>query len=363
MNKNYYIAIMAGGIGSRFWPKSRTNFPKQFIDILSTGKTLIQDTYNRFSSFIPIENIYIITSEKYVSLVKDQLKDIPFENILAEPSRKNTAPCIAYISFKIAQKNPNGVLLVAPSDHIIKDEESFKEIVFKSFNFVQQNNAILTFGIKPLNPNTGYGYIQINEEIQKDGIFKVKSFTEKPDLELAKIFLKTGEFFWNAGIFAWQVSTIIEAFKKYQFEIYELFNNEKLFFNTANESNSIQKIFPQCPNISIDIAILEQADNVYTIPASFDWNDLGTWNSIYENVEKDYLGNAVKSSENVIIIDATNCVISKQKEKLVIIQGLDDFIVVDTPDVLMICKKSEEQEIKNYVAEVKRQINKGDRFV
>ena len=363
MQKNYYVAIIAGGIGSRFWPKSRTNYPKQFIDILSSGKTLIQDTFERFANFIPIENIYIVTSEKYTQLVQTQLPNLPVENILSEPSRKNTAPCIAYISFKIAQKDSQAKLLIAPSDHIIYNKDEFEKVVLQSFNFVENNDAIITFGIKPTNPNTGYGYIQKNEKIEIEGVFKVKSFTEKPNLELARTFIKTGEFLWNAGIFAWKISTILAGFKKYQPEIYELFDSEKNTFNTDQEVNAIATIFPQCPNISIDIAILEQADNVFVIPASFGWNDLGTWNSIYENIEKDYLDNAVTSKENVIIIDATKCMVSKPKEKLVIIQGIDECIVVDTPDVLLICKKDQEQEIKNYVAEVKRQINKGERFV
>ena len=359
-NKHHYVAIMAGGIGSRFWPMSRTTYPKQFLDVLNTGKTLIQWTYERYTQFIPAENIYIVTSEEYVSIVEKQLPNLPKENILAEPSKKNTAPCIAYISFKLAQKDPQATFVVAPSDHLILEQDNFQKIVEQSLDFVTNIKALATLGIKPTNPNTGYGYIQYEGLEVSKGVYKVKTFTEKPTGEIAESFLASGDFLWNAGIFAWKASTIIAAFEKYQPEMFELFDGEKANFNTASEKQSIQKIYPQCVNISIDIAIMEKADNVYVIPASFGWSDLGTWNSAYEAMEKDYFANAV-ASDNVIVIDATKCMINAPKDKLVVVQGLDDFIVVDTKDVLLICSKEKEQSIKEYVAEVKR--HKGDKYI
>ncbi len=359
-NKNHYVAIMAGGIGSRFWPMSRTAYPKQFLDVLNTGKTLVQWTYERYAKFIPAENIYIVTSEEYVGIVKEQLPILPVENILAEPSKKNTAPCIAYISFKLAQINPDARFIVAPSDHLILEEDRFQDIALQALDFVEHIKALVTLGIQPTHPNTGYGYIQYEGLEVTKGVFKVKTFTEKPDLEIAKSFIESGDFLWNAGIFAWKASSILAAFEKYQPEMYELFDQEKIHFNTPEEAQAIQKIYPQCTNISIDIAIMEKANNVYVMPASFGWSDLGTWNSAYENMEKDYLGNAV-ASDNVIVIDATKCMINSPKDKLVVVQGLDDFIVVDTKDVLLICSKDKEQSIKEYVAEVKR--NKGDKYI
>jgi mannose-1-phosphate guanylyltransferase len=327
---------------------------------LNTGKTLVQWTYERYSKFIPAENIYIVTSEEYVDIVKTQLPMLPIDNILAEPSKKNTAPCIAYISFKLAQINPDAKCIVAPSDHLILEEERFQAIVLQALDFVDNIKALATLGIKPTHPNTGYGYIQYEGlEVAKD-VYKVKTFTEKPDVEIAKSFIESGDFLWNAGIFAWKISSILTAFEKYQPEMYELFDQEKMHFNTPAEKTAIQKIYPQCTNISIDIAIMEKANNVYVMPASFGWSDLGTWNSAYENMEKDYLGNAV-ASDNVIVIDATKCMINSPKDKLVLVQGLDDFIVIDTKDVLLICSRDKEQSIKEYVAEVKR--NKGDKYI
>jgi len=359
-NKHHYVAIMAGGIGSRFWPMSRTAYPKQFLDVLNTGKTLVQWTYDRYAKFIPAENIFIVTSEEYVDIVKEQLPKLPLQNILAEPSRKNTAPCIAYISFKLAQLDPEAVFVVAPSDHLILEEEAFQQTAIQALDFVENIKSLVTLGIKPTHPNTGYGYIQYEGHEVANGVYKVKTFTEKPDLEIAKTFIASGDFLWNAGIFAWKASTILAAFEKHQPEMFELFDQQKALFNTAEEQQAIGKIYPQCVNISIDIAIMEKADNVYVIPSSFGWSDLGTWNSAYENIDKDYLGNAV-ASDNVVVIDATKCMINAPKDKLVVVQGLDDFIVVDTKDVLLICSKEKEQSIKEYVAEVKR--NKGDQYI
>ncbi len=360
MNKNHYAAIMAGGIGSRFWPISRADYPKQFLDILNTGRTLIQATYDRFAKFLPAENIYVITFEQYKNIVAEQLPELAVENILCEPSRKNTAPCIAYISYKLRELNPNANLICAPADHLISDEEGFIDVCNNALDFTENIKALITLGIKPTHPNTGYGYIQYEQHSVSENVFKVKTFTEKPDLELAKTFITSGDFLWNAGIFVWQVNNIIKAFEQYLPEIAEVFEAEKFHFNSKEEEAAIDRIYPQCVNISIDYSIMEKADNVYIIPSSFGWSDLGTWSSTYENLERDYLGNAV-AGKNVMIIDATNNMIHADNNKLVVLQGLDDFVVVDTKDVLLICKKEKEQYIKEYVAEIKR--NKGEKFL
>lgn len=359
-NPHHYVAIMAGGVGSRFWPKSRVHYPKQFLDILNTGKSLIQWTYERFAAFIPPENIYVVTSEEYVSLVSEQLPELQKKNILAEPSRKNTAPCIAYISFKILEKDPNASMIIAPADHLILDTETFTEICNKALDFVEHIKALITLGIKPTHPNTGYGYIQYETHSVADQVYKVKTFTEKPDLELAKTFLASGDFLWNAGIFVWKLQTIVNAFEKHLSEMYEVFTAEKAHFNTKQEKAALERIYAQCTNLSIDFGIMEKAENVYVIPASFGWSDLGTWSSAYNNLEKDYLGNAV-AGDKVLVIDATNCMVHAPNGKLLILQGLDDHIVVDTTDALLICKKDKEQEIKEYVAEVKR--NKDEKYL
>jgi mannose-1-phosphate guanylyltransferase len=360
MNKHHYAAILAGGIGSRFWPKSRAKFPKQFIDILNTGKTLIQTTYERYAAFIPKENIYIITATEYVDIVKLQLPHVNPANILAEPSRKNTAPCVAYMAFKLIQLDPDATMIVAPSDHYVTDDEEFQRVSLQAMGFVEHMKSFLTLGIKPTHPNTGYGYIQHEAIAVADNVFKVKTFTEKPNNELAKAFIASGDFLWNAGIFVWPVKQILKAFEHYQPEMYELFAAETTCFNTPEEKQALERIYPLCTNISIDYAIMEHANNVYVIPASFGWSDLGTWNSAYENLEKDYLGNAV-AGDKVLVIDATKCMVSVRSNKLLVLQGLDDCIVVDTDDVLLICKKEKEQQIKEYVAEVRRNI--GDQFL
>lgn len=360
MNNHHYVAIMAGGIGSRFWPVSRTNYPKQFLDILQTGKTLIQATYDRFASFIPPENIFVVTSAEYINIVKKQLPQLPLQNIIGEPSRKNTAPCIAYISFKLLKQDPQASLIVAPADHLILDPIAFTKVCLEALAFVKKHRALITLGIKPTHPNTGYGYIQYEQYAVSDNVYKVKTFTEKPSRELATTFLASGEFLWNAGIFVWQVKQILSAFEQYLPEMYEVFAAEQEAFNTTGETEAINRIYPQCTNISIDFGIMEKADNVYIIPSSFGWSDLGTWNSAYENLEKDYLENAV-AGENVIVFDTHRCMIHNQQSKLMVLQGLEDVIVVDTPDVLLICRKDKEQEIKEYVAEVKR--NKGERYL
>ena len=360
-NPNYYVAIMAGGIGSRFWPQSRTGYPKQFLDILNTGKSLIQWTYERFAEFVPKENIYVVTAAEYSYICAEQLPEIPVENIIAEPSRKNTAPCVAYIAFKLLQKNPNASLIVAPSDHMIADQDTFISIAKKALDFVSKNTAFVTLGIEPTYPNTGYGYIQYDQNDDAgDGIYRVKTFTEKPNLEIAKKFLESGDFLWNGGIFIWKAKDVVDGFEKYDLDTFELFDAEKHNLNTPNEKEAIDRIYPLCKNVAVDVALMEKAENVYVIPSSFGWTDLGTWTSAYDNLEKDSLGNAV-ASENVVIIDASKCMVSAPKDKLLVLHGLDDFIVIDTPDALLICKKEKEQAIKEYVAEVKRV--KGDKYL
>jgi mannose-1-phosphate guanylyltransferase len=359
MKKDNYVAIMAGGIGSRFWPMSRTAFPKQFLDILDQGRTLIQSTYDRFAKFIPEENIYVVTSQQYEDIVANQLPKLNPENILCEPSRKNTAPCVAYISYKLQQLNPKSNLICAPADHLVSDTTAFTKVCIEALDFTAKHNALLTLGIKPTNPNTGYGYIQYEQSVT-DNVYKVKTFTEKPDLELAKTFIASGDFLWNAGIFVWQTKNIIQAFENHLPEIHEVFDAEKASFNTSNEQKAIEKIYPLCVNISIDYGIIEKADNVYVIPSAFGWSDLGAWGSAYENLEKDYLENAVVG-DNVMVFDAQKNMIHATDKKLVLLQGLEDFIVVDTTDVLLICKKEKEQQVKEYLAEVKR--NKGEKFL
>lgn len=351
---------MAGGIGSRFWPMSRANHPKQFLDILGTGKTMLQQTFERYNKMVPAENIFIVTAREYVSKVKEQLPEIPQENILAEPSRKNTAPCIAYVAFKLHQINPDALMIAAPADNLILDDQAFLETTITALNFIDHINALVTIGIKPTHPNTGYGYIQHDDLEAAPGIYKVKTFTEKPNLELAKTFIDSGDFLWNAGIFTWKVKNLINAFEQYLPEMHEVFVAEKDNFNTPEEVAAIERIYPQCTNISIDFGIMEKAENVYVIPASFAWSDLGTWNSAWHNMEKDYFHNAV-AGDQVMVFDTKNTMVHVPNNKLVLLQGMEDYIVVDTQDVLLICKRDKEQEIKDYLAEVKR--NKGDKYL
>ena len=360
MNENHNVAIMAGGIGSRFWPISRTDYPKQFLDILNKGRTLIQSTYDRFAQFIPKNNIYIVTSAQYKEIVEEQLPELKKGNILCEPSRKNTAPCVAYISYKLNELNKNSNLICAPADHLINDTTSFIKVCLEALEFTEKNNALITLGITPSSPNTGYGYIQHELYAVNDNIYKVKTFTEKPDIELAKQFLLSGDFLWNAGIFAWRTESIIKCFEKYLPEMHEVFDGAKKALVTPEEKNIIDKIYPLCINISIDYGILEKADNVYVIPSSFGWSDLGTWGSAYENIEKDGNENAV-ASDNTILFNSSKNMIHSSGGKLLLLQGLDDYIIVNTEDALLICKKEKEQQIKEYLAEIKRK--KGEDFL
>ena len=359
-NHNTYVAIMAGGIGSRFWPLSRVDYPKQFLDILGTGKTLIQQTFERFEKLVPAENIYVITANDYLELTNEQLPQMSKENILGEPFRKNTAPCIAYISFKLRSKDPDARLIIAPADHLILQEERFLEICREALSFVESRNALITIGITPTYPNTGYGYIQHDGNKEDLPAYRVKTFTEKPNKELAQTFIASGDFLWNSGIFVWKVSEGIAAFEKHMYEMYELFASEEHKLNSEEEKTTIETIYPQSSNISIDFGVMEKANNVYVIPGSFGWSDLGTWNSAWENMQKDERENAI-AGEDVVVFDTNKCVVHITGEKLIVLQGLENFIVADTKDVLLICNKEKEQEIKNYVAEVKRK--KGDKYL
>lgn len=359
--QNNYVAIMAGGIGSRFWPVSRAAKPKQFLDLLGTGRSLIQWTYLRFRDVCPRENIFFITNQHYIGMLKEQIPEVSDHNIISEPSRKNTAACAAYFAHKIMALNPEANIIMSPADHLIMDERGFERAMHEALDFVAHHDALLTLGIKPTRPDTGYGYIQIETDEDLDhGVARVRTFTEKPSLELARTFLKSGDFLWNSGIFIWNVRSIMDALEKYLPELNEVFVQADGMYNTPREADVIAELYPQCTNISIDYGIMEKAKNVYSIPAYFGWCDLGTWDSAYDNSEKDYLGNAVYG-DNVMIVDANECIIKAPHDKLMVVQGLDRFVVIDTPDVLLICERAREQQIKEYVAEVKR--NKGDRYL
>lgn len=360
--KDFYCVIMAGGVGSRFWPLSRSGMPKQFIDILGNGQTLLQATVSRFLPICPIENILIVTNENYSHLVQKQLPQLPKENILCEPQRRNTAPCIAYACHWIFKKNPHASLVVAPSDHLVEKTEEFQELIRKSFNYAQNHPCLLTLGIKPTRPDSGYGYIQMAEK-KENGIFplhKVKTFTEKPNQEMAKFFLKSGEFLWNAGIFVWSLASILEALEKYLPEINHQFSEGKDFYHTPEETGFIRRAYSQVTNISIDYGIMEKAGNVFVVPADMGWSDLGTWGSLHENTEKDASGNAVLG-KSVMIYDSRDNLIHAPSGKLIVIQGLENFIVVESEDALLICKKSEEQNIRNIVNDIKA--TKGETYI
>lgn len=363
INKNHFCVIMAGGVGTRFWPMSKTSHPKQFIDILGSGKTLIQQTFDRFLKICPKENIYIVTNQIYKSLVLDQLQGISEKQVLCEPCRRNTAPCIAYANYKILQVNPDANIVVAPSDHIILKEDIFTDVILSAFEASSSNDWLLTLGIQPSRPDTGYGYIQFDKNItyKKDNrIKKVISFTEKPKLEKAKSFLKSGDFLWNSGIFIWSLKSIMKAFDKYLPDVDVIFKEEISKYNTPDEENFINKAYTVCQNISIDYGVMEKADNVYVLASDFGWSDLGTWGSLFDIRKKDEQKNSVVGN-NVMMYDTKNCIVNMPKDKLVVLQGLDDYIVVENDNILLVCKKSNEQQIRQFVDDVKTK--KGDKFV
>jgi mannose-1-phosphate guanylyltransferase len=354
---------MAGGVGSRFWPMSRTAHPKQFLDILGTGQTLLQQTYNRFVRLCPKENIFIVTNDSYIDLVKEQIKGISPENILSEPARKNTAPCVAYASYKINKINPNALIVVAPSDHLITKEDTFIKAIKACYVKAASEDCLVTLGIRPSRPDTGYGYIQFIESAVKEKdkrIKKVKTFTEKPDLDMAKFFLQSGDFLWNSGIFIWSVKSVINAFDKHSHEMHTVFNEGNEFYNTPKESEFIAKAYSNCKNISIDYAIMEKAENVYVRSSIIGWSDLGTWGSLYDHIKHDSDENAVVG-KNVMVYDSKNCIVNVPKDKLVVMQGLDGYIVVESDGILLICRKEDEQQIRTFVNDAK--ILKGEKYV
>lgn len=351
---------MAGGVGSRFWPKSRNDFPKQFIDILGTGKSLLQQTFERFSSSVECNKIYVITNESYKPLVEEQIPDLPEANIICEPSRNNTAPCIAYAAFKLNKENPNAVMVIVPSDHLILKENEYQRIIDQAVSFAKKNKVLVTLGVQPTRPDTGYGYIQFEKKDESD-IFKVNSFKEKPNLILAEEYLQSDQYLWNAGMFIWKASDILQAIEDLAPEIYGLFQKGINFYNTDSEKEFISQNYPLSPNISIDFAILEKAKNVYTIPADIGWSDLGTWNSLHNISDQKDDKNNTLIAKKVFLVEVEDCIISSSENKLVVINGLNDFIVVDDSNVLLIYPKSKEQEIKEITLQLKN--NEEGRFL
>jgi mannose-1-phosphate guanylyltransferase len=362
MNQNNYCVIMAGGIGARFWPMSRTSHPKQFIDILDTGETLIQQTFRRFERVCPTGNIYIVTNELYRNLVKQQLTGISDSQILCEPARRNTAPCIAFANYTILQRNPDANIIVAPSDHIILKEDNFTEVIQAALSATASNDWLLTLGIHPSRPDTGYGYIQFDDTCHfagDDRLRKVKTFTEKPQLEMAQQFLQSGDFLWNSGIFIWSLKSIMEAFESYLPEVDSIFKEGIGVYNTPAEKEFIANAYTICRNISIDYGVMEKAANVYVLSSDFGWSDLGTWGSLYDSRPRNEEGNSIVGN-NVMTYDSKNCIVNMPKDKLVILQGLSDYIVVEEDNILLICRKEDEQHIRQFVTDVR--LHKGDRF-
>ena len=352
MNKNYYAILMAGGVGSRFWPVSTTEFPKQFHDMLGTGETLIQKTFSRLSQLIPQENILILTHESYNDLILEQLPSVKQEQIVLEPAMRNTAPCILYASLKIQKQNPDAVMVVAPSDHWIEDEVQFIANLQRAFDVCEREETLMTLGIVPTYPNTGYGYIEF-DKLDSRAIKKVVQFREKPDYPTARKFIQSRNYLWNAGIFIWSVKSILKAFEQFQPEMFNHFMNGIDVYNLPSEKDFISENYPNAENISIDYAIMEKAQNVFVLPATFDWNDLGTWGSLYDKLPKDGQDNAVVNA-TVILENASNNIIRTEGKKLVVVDGLNDFIIVDKDDVLLIYPKGKEQEIKGIAAKFKK---------
>jgi mannose-1-phosphate guanylyltransferase len=362
MNKIYCV-IMAGGIGSRFWPLSKTSRPKQFIDILGTGETLIQQTFRRLNKICPAENFLVVTNAEYKEIVLDQLPQLKEEQILAEPIRRNTAPCIAYACHKIRCKETDASIIIAPSDHLIMKEDEFIRQLKNGIEFANENDALLTLGITPHRPETGYGYIQVNDRVNFkdiDNLYRVKTFTEKPDSKMARIFLDSGEFYWNSGIFIWSLKSILSALENYLSEVNELFAKGYKYFYTPSEVAFLNKAYSECPNISIDYGVMEKARNVYVLCADFGWSDLGTWGSLWDNSTKDESGNAL-NGKNIKLYNTSNCIVNMTDEKLVVINGLEGYIVVEADNTLMICKKEDEQQIRQIVNDVK--ITQGDKYI
>ncbi len=350
-NKNYYAILMAGGVGSRFWPVSTQDFPKQFHDMLGTGDTLIQKTFKRLANLIPEENIFILTNERYNDLVFEQLPNVTKRQVVLEPAMRNTAPCILYAALKIQKENEKALMIVAPSDHWIEDEQSFSNNIKTAFDYCESHDALMTLGITPSFPNTGYGYIEFDKSAESN-IKPVNQFREKPDYETAKMFINQGNFLWNAGIFMWSAKSVIAAFKNNQPELFQLFESGYSAYNTTSEDEFIKDNYGKAENISVDYALMEKSENVYVIPATFDWNDLGTWGSLYDKLDKDSNDNAIVNAKTVLE-DASGNMIRSKKGKVVVIDGLKDYIIVDKEEVLLIFPKAKEQDIKKVLQNVK----------
>ncbi|AUD03003.1 mannose-1-phosphate guanylyltransferase [Spirosoma pollinicola] len=353
-----YVIIMAGGVGTRFWPFSRTSYPKQFHDVLGTGRTLLQQTADRFDGVCPSENIYIVTSSLYKDLCQQQLPQLTDDQVLCEPIARNTAPCIAYACYKIAQRDPEANIIVAPADHIILKEDEFKRTIQTALDATKAQNILVTLGIQPSRPDTGYGYIQYIPEAGKTGPLRVKTFTEKPHLELAQQFVESGEFVWNAGIFVWNVKSIINAFESYLPEVAEIFEEGNNAYYSEREKAFVAKAYSLTGSISIDNGVMEKADNVYVVLSDFGWSDLGTWKSLYEVSDKNDDFNVIDG--HILLYDTKNCIIKTPKDRLVVVNGLDGYIVAEYDNVLMICRKEEEQKVKAFVADAKE---RGTEFV
>ncbi len=353
---------MAGGVGSRLWPMSRSGNPKQFHDLMGTGKTLLRETFNRFAGICPSENIFIVTSAEYENIVIEQIPEINTNRVLAEPDRRNTGPCVTYASYKINEINPNAIVAVAAADHLIIDENNFRETILLGMQQAEKKDCLITLGIKPSRPDTGYGYIQFTDETEviDSKIKKVKTFTEKPDIDIAKQFLESGDFYWNSGIFIWSIKSVMKGIEKYMPHTNGLFAEGKGFYNTPKERAFIKTIYQQCKNISIDYGLMEKAKNVLVILSDFGWSDLGTWGSLYTHISKDDQQNAVVG-KNVRFYRSAGNMVNVSDEKLVVIQGLENYIVVESNGVLLICKKDDEQKIKNFVNDIK--LEKGDKFI
>jgi mannose-1-phosphate guanylyltransferase len=356
MNKNRYCVIMAGGVGSRFWPVSRTSRPKQFLDILDTGKSFIRQTYERFLPLIPPENFLVVTHANYFELTKEHLPELSDDQILLEPLGRNTAPCVAYAAFKLLAKNPEATMVVTPADHLVLNEREFEKVIGEGMDFAEEHHTLVTIGIQPNRPDTGYGYIQIDNGEKVGTLNRVKTFTEKPSLEVARMFVESGEFFWNSGIFIWRTADILKEFSRHLPELNQQFASITEAYNTPGEREAIDRIYPECRNISIDIGIMEKAKNVYVRCAEFGWSDIGTWSSLYLHSRKDDEGNAV--SGDALLYDTKECIVRLPKGKAGIVQGLEGYIVVDTGDALLICKRSEEQQIRRFVEDVRRKMGK-----
>jgi len=355
MNKNNYAVIMAGGIGSRFWPMSKSSFPKQFLDILGTGETLIQQTFSRLQRICPPENILIVTNTNYKNLCLEQLPNVVESNILCEPAMRNTAPCVAYAAFKIQSMNEDANMIIAASDHIILKEDEFVRVTNDCLDIVAKNDVLLTLGITPSRPDTGYGYIQFSEDNLSGSkkARKVKTFIEKPNQELALNFLDSGDFLWNSGMFIWSAKSIALAYRKHLRDMHDIFDEGKQFYNTINEKEFIDRVFPACKNISIDYGIMEKSENVYVYPADFGWSDLGTWGSLYSHLELDEYKNTIQGN-NVMMYDSSDNLVKVSDDKLVVLQGLQGYIVVENEGTILVCKKEDEQKIKQFVADLKQ---------